>query len=70
MNKELKKVFDIKSACEMAKGYDLSVTLKKGPKGVSLYAKNLLNVEMLLHTINLNYILIQIISKVKKMICM
>ena len=35
----LKKVLDPKYAMKMAKGHDLKVILKKGPKGTSLYAK-------------------------------
>ena len=38
----LKNVFDYKYANKMVKTYDLSVQLKKGPKGVSLFAKKLI----------------------------
>jgi hypothetical protein len=39
MNSQIQNVLDPKYATKMAKGYDLSVSLKKGPKGVSLFAK-------------------------------
>jgi hypothetical protein len=38
LSPEMEKVFDIKYAKDMAKGYDLKLTLKKSNKGTSLYA--------------------------------
>lgn len=39
LSKEMEKVFDPKHAREISKGHDLKVTLKKGVKGTSLFAK-------------------------------